>query len=56
MCNYLQVISLQKHYVRPATDDISETVLTDECKVDTGLTEDVIKNAQSLEHVIEEVC
>ncbi len=52
---YLQVVSLQNHYVRPATDDISENVLTDECKLQTGLSEEAVKNGKPLEQVLDEV-
>ena len=51
-----QVVALQCHHVRPMTDDISETVLTEECKIQTGLSEEAIKNAQPLEQVLDEVC
>lgn len=51
----LQVVCLQQHYVRPTTDDISETVLSEECKIQTGLSEDAIRSAQPLEQVLEEV-
>jgi len=50
-----QVNSLQCHHVRPVTDDISETLLTEECKIQTGLSEEAIKHAQPLEQVLEEV-
>lgn len=53
----LQVATLQQHFVRPTAPDdlISETVLTEECKIQTGLPEDAIRNAQPLEHVLDEV-
>ena len=51
----LQVIAVQQHYVRPTPNELSETVLTDDCKLETGLQEENIKNAQSLEHVLDEV-
>ena len=41
--------------MRPVADDISETVLTPDCKDQTGLHDDDIKNAQTLENVLEEV-
>ncbi len=51
-----QVVCLQQHYVRPTKDDAStENVLTEECKAQTDLPEDDIKNAQPLEHVLDEV-
>ena len=52
---HFQVNSLQFHHVRPVTDDISETLLTEECKIQTGLSEEAIKHAQPLEQVLEEV-
>ena len=55
LCVVWQVVCLQQHYVRPTADDISETVLTEECKIQTGLSEDAIRNAQPLEQVLEEV-
>ncbi len=51
----LQVVALHQQHVRPTADDISETVLTEECKIQTGLSEEEIKNAQPLEPVIDEV-
>ena len=52
-----QVVCLQQHYVRPTKDDASnENVLTEECKAQTDLPEDDIKNGQPLEHVLDEVC
>ena len=42
--------------MRPTGDDISETVLTEECKIQTGLSEEAIQNAQPLEYVLDEVC
>jgi len=50
-----KVVTLQQHYVRPTADDISETKLTEDCKTTTGLSEDDFKNAQSLEHVLDEL-
>ena len=50
-----QVIAVQQHYVRPAPTELSETVLTDDCKLETGLQEENIKNAHPLDHVLEEV-
>lgn len=51
-----KVATLQQHFVRPTAPDdlISETVLTEECKIQTGLPEDAIRNAQPLEHVLDE--
>ncbi|XP_013391159.1 epithelial splicing regulatory protein 2 isoform X2 [Lingula anatina] len=49
-----RVVSLQHQYVRPQVDDISETVLTEECKTEIDLNEDSIRNAQPLEQVLDE--
>lgn len=49
-----KVVAVQTHYVRPTTDDLSEPVLTDECKLETGLSEEAVRNAQPLEHVLDE--
>lgn len=49
-----KVIAVQHHYVRPTPNELSETVLTDDCKLETGLQEETIKNAQSVEHVLDE--
>ena len=51
----LQVVALQQHYVRPALEDIGENILTEECRIQTGLDEDAIRNAQPLEQVLDEV-
>lgn len=49
-----KIIALQQHYVRPTLEDFSETVITEECKAQTGLSEDAVKNAQPLETVLDE--
>lgn len=46
---------MQQHYCRPTPNELSETVITEDCKQETGLDEDIIKNAQSLDHVLDEV-
>jgi len=51
----LQVVTLQHHYVRPASNDLSEMKLTDDCKTLTGICEDDIRNAQPLDHVLDDV-
>ena len=51
----IQVLTLQHQYVRPASDDLSEMRLTDECKTLTGLSEDSVRNAQPLDHVLDDV-
>jgi len=48
-------VAVQQHYVRPTPNELSETVITEECKLETGLDEEVIKNAHPLDHVIDEV-
>lgn len=50
-----KVIALQHHYVKPQPNEISETILTDDCKTQTGLEEEIIKNSQPLEHVLDEL-
>ncbi|KAK6178533.1 hypothetical protein SNE40_013306 [Patella caerulea] len=49
-----KVVALQQHYVKPQPNELSETVLTEECKTETGLDENMIKNGQPLDHVLEE--
>jgi len=50
-----KVVCLQQHYVRPTKDESSaENVLTEECKAQTGLPEERIKNGQPLELVLDE--
>ncbi|VDI45110.1 epithelial splicing regulatory protein 1-like isoform X1 [Mytilus galloprovincialis] len=49
-----KVIAVQQHYVKPQPNELSETVLTEDCKLETGLNEEVIKNAQPLEVVLDE--
>ncbi len=47
---------LHQNYVRPTKDDAStENVLTEECKAQTDLSEDNVKNGQPLELVLDEV-
>lgn len=47
-------MTVQQHYVKP-THDYSDNVLSEECKQQTGLNEELVKNAQPLELVLEEV-
>ena len=52
-----QINSVQVQYVSPKHNDIaSEILLTPECKIQTGIKEEVIRTAPPLEQVIEEVC
>ncbi len=46
---------MQHHYVKPQPNELSESLLTDDCKTETGLDENAVKNGQSLDHVLEEV-
>ena len=52
---FFQVVAIQHHYCRPTPTELSETVLTDDCKLETGLQEENIKNAHPLEHALDEV-
>jgi len=49
------VVTLQHQYVRPISDDPSETKLSDDCKSLTGLCEDDVMNAPPLDHVLDDV-
>ncbi|XP_045194207.1 epithelial splicing regulatory protein 1-like isoform X2 [Mercenaria mercenaria] len=49
-----KVVAVQQHYCRPTPNELSETVITEDCKQETGLDEDIIKNAQPLDHVLDE--
>ncbi|XP_052230014.1 epithelial splicing regulatory protein 1-like isoform X1 [Dreissena polymorpha] len=49
-----KVVAVQQHYVRPTPSELSETVITEECRLETGLDEEVIKNAHPLDHALEE--
>ena len=50
-----QVVDVQQHYVKPQPNELAETVLTEDCKLETGLDEDVVKQAPPLDVVLEEV-
>ncbi|XP_070189517.1 epithelial splicing regulatory protein 1-like isoform X2 [Littorina saxatilis] len=50
-----KVVSLQSHYVRPTPTDLTETILTDDCKEETGLDENAVKSGQQLDIVLEEL-
>jgi len=61
MCRWcVEVVTVQVQYVRPSPcDDVataSESVLTEECRIQTNLSDDAIRNAQPLELVVDEVC
>ncbi|KAK3085541.1 hypothetical protein FSP39_004993 [Pinctada imbricata] len=49
-----KVVAVQQHYVKPQPNELSETVLTEDCKQETGLQEETIKNSQPMEHVLDE--
>ncbi|XP_046354450.1 epithelial splicing regulatory protein 1-like isoform X1 [Haliotis cracherodii] len=49
-----KVIAVQHHYVKPQPNELSETLLTEDCKTETGIDENAVKNGQSLDHVLEE--
>ena len=55
----VEVVSVQVQYVRPSpSDDVaaaSDSVLTEECRIQTNLPEDSIRNAQALELFLDEV-
>lgn len=46
---------MQQHYVKPQPSETTETVLTEECKTETGLNEEAVKHSQPLEHILDEV-
>ncbi|XP_067937467.1 epithelial splicing regulatory protein 1-like isoform X1 [Watersipora subatra] len=49
-----KIVTVQQHHVKP-THDYSDNVLSEECKQLTGLNEELVKNAQPLELVLEEM-
>ena len=57
MCvlSVVQVVALQSHYVKPQPNDLTETILTDDCKEETGLDENAVRSGQPLDFVLEEV-
>lgn len=50
-----KVVCVQSYYCRPTQNELRETILTEECKIVTGLNEDLIKSAFPLEQVLDEV-
>ncbi|XP_041376014.1 epithelial splicing regulatory protein 1-like isoform X2 [Gigantopelta aegis] len=50
-----KVVALQSHFVKPQPNELSESLLTEDCKTETGLDENVIKNGQPLDQVLEEL-
>jgi len=59
VCVCVEVVSVQVHYVRPSPCSevaaASDSILTEECRIQTNLPEDAIRNAQPLELVVDEV-
>ena len=51
----LQVVDVQQHFVKPQPNELAETVLTEDCKTETGLDEELVKQAPPLDHALEEV-
>ena len=55
----MKVVSVQVQYVRPSPcDDVavaSDSFLTEECRIQTSMSEDAIRNAPPLELVLDEV-
>lgn len=49
------MVAVQQHYVKPQPSETTETVLTEECKTETGLNEEAVKHSQPLEHILDEV-
>ena len=50
-----QVVDLHQHHVRASFED-NEHILTEECRIQTGLSEDAIRSALPIEQVLDEVC
>lgn len=50
-----KVVTLQSHFVKPQPNDLTETILTDDCKEETGLDENAVRNGQHLDVVLEEL-
>lgn len=49
-----KVVAVQQHHVKPQPSETTETVLTEECKTETGLNEEAVKHSQPLEHILDE--
>ncbi|XP_055892353.1 epithelial splicing regulatory protein 1-like isoform X1 [Biomphalaria glabrata] len=52
--NNNKVVDVQNYYVKPQPNELTETLLTDDCKAETGLDEELVKQAPPLDHVLEE--
>ena len=50
-----QVVAVQQYVVRPQTADSSDSFLSEVCKNDYQLTEEQVKNGESLESAIQRV-
>lgn len=50
-----KVVAVQLNTVKPHTADMNENVLSEQCRAEIGLTEEMVKNGQPLEHVLEQV-
>ncbi|GFO24044.1 epithelial splicing regulatory protein 2 [Plakobranchus ocellatus] len=48
------VVDVQQHFVKPQPNELAETVLTEDCKTETGLDEELVKQAPPLDHALEE--
>ncbi|KAL8612408.1 hypothetical protein ACOMHN_008393 [Nucella lapillus] len=57
VCNnkVIRVVSLQSHYVKPQPNELTETLLTEDCKEETGLDENAVRNGQPLDVALEEL-
>lgn len=51
----LQVVSVQEYWVKPRSADINENVLSEQAREELGLSEELIRKGNSLEHVISQV-
>ena len=53
----LQIIDLHQDYVRASLEDnvLGDNILTEECRIQTGLDDDLIRAAQPIEQVLDEV-
>uniref|UniRef100_A0A1W7RAM2 Epithelial splicing regulatory protein 1 n=1 Tax=Hadrurus spadix TaxID=141984 RepID=A0A1W7RAM2_9SCOR len=50
-----KVVAVQQHIVKPRCSDINDNLLSDICKNEIGLADDVIKNGQPLEQVLDQL-
>lgn len=47
---------MQHYLVKPSSQEHTDNVLSEECKLETDINEDAVKNSSQLEQVLEEVC